>query len=118
MSLTTPRVQGRDLQSRLDAAWERIRRAALPSDWASASHEADAAAVCALEGLAAAYEAGRTGATAPVTFETWMSLVDDELVRRVHLTHEDLPDVDYRGMYESLQSPEEAALYAIEFAAE
>lgn len=52
------------------------------------------------------------------TFEQWIKQVDDEIKRRVYLGYLDLPDVDYRGLYECGDSPSEAAAFAIQNAIE
>lgn len=53
-----------------------------------------------------------------LTFERWLALVDDEICRRLSLTHEDLPDVDYRALYDCGDTPPRAATFAIRNAVE
>jgi len=53
-----------------------------------------------------------------LTFERWLALVDDEIDRRLYLSHADLPDVDYRALYDCGDTPAAAALFAIQNAVE
>jgi hypothetical protein len=46
-------------------------------------------------------------------FDRWMKRVDEVIERRLMITSEDLPDVDYYGMFDSSLSPSEAASEAI-----
>lgn len=47
------------------------------------------------------------------SFEDWKKLVDAELEKRCGMSSEDLPDVDYRGMYAVGDTPAVAARQAI-----
>lgn len=42
-------------------------------------------------------------------FNTWMSDVDNEIEARIGLSYRDLPDVDYRSMYDEGLDAYEAA---------
>lgn len=46
-----------------------------------------------------------------LSFEEWMKQVNKELE---FISCDDLPDIDYRSMYEDLASPREAAIEALE----
>jgi hypothetical protein len=49
-----------------------------------------------------------------MNFDDWRKAVDAIIADRVGgLTSDDLPDVDYRGLYETGKSPEEAARFAV-----
>lgn len=52
------------------------------------------------------------------TFEQWLKEVDAELVKRVYMTHMDLPDCSYRDWYDSRVTPKGAASRAIKAAKE
>lgn len=51
-----------------------------------------------------------------VDFHIWKVLVDRHLVKMCEVSSEFLPDVDYRGMHASGDTPKEAAEYALEYA--
>jgi hypothetical protein len=53
-----------------------------------------------------------------LTFEEWMKQVDAAVAKRCGLSAQDLPDVDYHGLYRTGDSPDEAARYAIRNAAD
>lgn len=53
-----------------------------------------------------------------LSFEDWTKAVDKQIRKRCWLSSDDLPDVDYRGMYESGMSPKETAIFAIRNAAD
>lgn len=51
------------------------------------------------------------------TFEKWMREVDNAIDRKTGgfgFGHELLPDVDYRGLYQTGNTPDEAADFAVE----
>jgi hypothetical protein len=52
------------------------------------------------------------------TFKQWKAEVDEEIAAQCGMISDDLPDVDYRGLYETGNTPAEAADYAIEYANE
>jgi hypothetical protein len=47
-------------------------------------------------------------------FRDFMNLVDLELVQRMGFTHNDMPDLYWRDMFDNELTPEEAAQEAIE----
>lgn len=47
------------------------------------------------------------------TYEEFMQAVDRELVKRIGLSHEDLPDTDSYSYFLDELSPEEAARYIL-----
>ena len=49
-----------------------------------------------------------------MTFETWMNLVDQELVKLCTLTHLDLPDQTWRDWFDEDLTPREAAEQCLE----
>lgn len=51
-----------------------------------------------------------------ITFESWMNRVDQYLVNELGLDSQDLPDINYMDLYESGESPREAASEALEYA--
>jgi hypothetical protein len=55
-------------------------------------------------------------AVGPTSFSAWKAGVDAEIRKRTGMISDDLPDVDYRGLYETGDSPAEAAEYAIDYA--
>lgn len=50
------------------------------------------------------------------SFDDWMAAVNRVLVSKALLSAEDLPDVDYRGLFAMNDSPLDAAEYVIEYA--
>ena len=48
-----------------------------------------------------------------LTFAEWMKEVDAEVWRKVGLSYEDLPDINYRDLYDDGVSPKTAARKAI-----
>jgi hypothetical protein len=46
-----------------------------------------------------------------MSFDRWMELVDKHLE---FVSHNDLPDIDYRGMYDMGVCPKEASMSALE----
>lgn len=52
------------------------------------------------------------------SFETWKRQVDAVLLKHTGLTSDDLPDVDYRGLYATGDTPSEAAHYVVQNAKE
>jgi hypothetical protein len=55
-----------------------------------------------------------TYSTNRLTFDAWMSAVDDALVRKTGVSSADLPDWTYRDAYEDGLTPQEAADAAVE----
>ena len=53
-----------------------------------------------------------------MSFTEWKVKVDAYLTKKYGLVSDDLPDIDYRGLYESGDSPSEAAKEAIRNARE
>lgn len=53
-----------------------------------------------------------------LSFEDWVARIDTELDALVGLSHDDLPDWDYRSAYEEEMSPKAAAMKAIKNAGE
>lgn len=53
-----------------------------------------------------------------LSFEDWVARIDTELDTLVGLSHDDLPDWDYRSAYEEEMSPRAAAMKAIKNAGE
>lgn len=53
-----------------------------------------------------------------LTFEQWKNQVDEWLISSTGMTSEDLPDIDYFGLYEAGDSPKQAAKEAIRNARE
>lgn len=49
-----------------------------------------------------------------LTFDEWIKKVDAEVIKRVSLGYQDIPDCDYRGLFDSGDSPEEAAEFALD----
>ncbi len=49
-----------------------------------------------------------------LTFDQWIKLVDKEVVKRVYIGYLDIPDVDYRSLFDSGESPSDAAEYALD----
>lgn len=47
------------------------------------------------------------------TFEAWMAKVDAILIKKTFLTHLDLPDINYRELYDCGETPAYAAKQAI-----
>lgn len=54
-----------------------------------------------------------THAAEELAFATWLARVDMALIRRLGLTTDDLPNIDYRGMHAEGLTPSEAARQAI-----
>lgn len=52
------------------------------------------------------------------TFDQWKARVDEIVRERVIVGCDDLPDVDYRGLYQTGNTPEEAADFVIQNAVE
>lgn len=52
------------------------------------------------------------------SFSQWKKEVDEEIAARCGMISDDLPDVDYRGLYQTGDTPAEAAEYAIQYANE
>ena len=48
-----------------------------------------------------------------MTFEQWMSKVDRILEYNLGISYRDLPDIDYRSLFESETTAREAAIIAI-----
>lgn len=57
-------------------------------------------------------------AKAKMTFEQWIKKVDEHLLKKVYMTHMDLPDCPYMRWYEYGFSPSSAAAKAIKNAKE
>lgn len=53
-----------------------------------------------------------------MSFEKWLAEVDKILNRTYGLSHDDLPDIDYRSLYEDGATAIEAAEEAVENAME
>jgi hypothetical protein len=53
-----------------------------------------------------------------MTFEQWKKQVDREITSRVGLSADDLPDIDYRGLFMTKNTPRQAAVFAIRNAAD
>jgi hypothetical protein len=51
-----------------------------------------------------------------ITWEQWRREVDAEIMRRVSMTSDDLPDWNYRGAYEEGLTAKRAAAKAIQYA--
>ncbi len=49
-----------------------------------------------------------------VSFEAWMQQVDARIERKCGMSHDDLPDIAYRDLYDAGESAEEAATQALE----
>jgi len=52
--------------------------------------------------------------TEDVEFGQWMKKVDDVLETEIGLSHSDLPDINYRIMFECGDSPSQAAREALD----
>jgi hypothetical protein len=52
------------------------------------------------------------------SFENWRREVDRVIADVVGMTADDLPDVDYRGLYATGNTPEEAAVFVVGNAAD
>jgi hypothetical protein len=51
-----------------------------------------------------------------MTFEAWMKAADRIVEQIAGVSIHDLPDIDFRGLYDSDADPEEAAEAALEYA--
>lgn len=54
--------------------------------------------------------------TQKLSFENWKREVDAEIMRRVSMVSEDLPDWNYRGAYDEGMTSKRAAAKAIQYA--
>ena len=50
------------------------------------------------------------------TFESWMAAVDAAVSQMAFLSVHDLPDIDFRSLYDAGESPQTAAHEALEYA--
>jgi hypothetical protein len=50
------------------------------------------------------------------TFESWMTAVDVAVSQIAFVSVHDLPDIDFRSLYEGGESPQTAAREALEYA--
>jgi hypothetical protein len=50
------------------------------------------------------------------TFESWMAAVDAAVSQIAFVSVHDLPDIDFRSLYEAGESPQTAAHEALEYA--
>lgn len=49
-----------------------------------------------------------------LSFDAWKALVDKEVQKRIFVGCDDIPDVDYRGLWSSGDTPEDAAEFALD----
>ncbi len=52
----------------------------------------------------------------PRSFTVWMKQIDNLLLRTCGLTHEDLPDLPYRDLFDCEESPIRVARMALDLA--
>ena len=53
-----------------------------------------------------------------MSFDAWKQAVDRIILQMCGMCSEDIPDVDYYGMYQCQDTPKEAAKYAVKNAME